>query len=83
MMGHILPGTRPDYGNGMSLAPLKEETDKIKPPIDLVTLLEEAQKGKIEMTGIKPLSRPSPTSKVDDLPKRLGRPKKVRREKER
>jgi integrase len=51
MMGHSLPGTRPDYGNGMSLAPLKEETDKIKPPIDLVALLVEAQKGKIDVAG--------------------------------
>jgi integrase len=83
LVGHTQPGVRSLYGKGMSLAALKEEIDKIKPPIDLVTLLEEAQKGKIEMTGIKTLSRPSPTTKGDGLPRRRGRPKKVSRQKER
>ena len=50
MMGHSLPGARSIYGNGMSLGPLKEETDKIKPPIELVALLVEAQHGKIDVT---------------------------------
>jgi hypothetical protein len=83
MMGHSLPGARSLYGKGMSILPLKEEMDRIKPPIDLVTMLERAQKGKIDMTGSKPPSRPSPTTKGDGLPKRRGRPKKVRRQKER
>jgi integrase len=78
MMGHTIPGARSLYGKGMSLAPLKEEMDRIKPPIDLVALLEEAQRGKIDMTGLKPPSRPSPASKGDDLPKRRGRPRKAR-----
>jgi integrase len=78
MMGHSLPGARSLYGKGMSILPLKEEMDRIKPPIDLVALLEKAQKGKIDMTGSKPPSRPSPTTKGDGLLKRRGRPKKVR-----
>jgi integrase len=67
IVGHTQPGVRSQYGKGMSLAALKEETDKIKPPIDLVTLLEKAQKGKIEMTGSKPPSRPSPTTNGNGL----------------
>jgi len=78
VMGHSIPGARSLYGNGMSVVPLKEEMDRIKPPIDLVALLAAAQKGKIDMTGHKPLSRPSPTTKGDSLPKRRGRPRKVR-----
>ncbi len=78
MMGHKLPGNRSGYGRGMSVLPLKEEIDRIKPPIDLVALLEEAQKGKIDMTGTKPPSRPSSTTNGDSLPKRRGRPRKVR-----
>lgn len=78
MMGHTIPGARSLYGKGMSLLPLKEEMDRIKPPIDLVALLEEAQKGKVDMTGRKPPSRPFPASKGDGLPKRRGRPRKVR-----
>lgn len=80
MMGHTLPGARSLYGKGMSLLPLKEEMDRIKPPIDLVALLAEAQKGKIDMTGSKPPSRPPParTPKADGLPKRRGRPRKAR-----
>lgn len=78
LIGHTLPGARGLYGKGMSLAPLKEEMDRIKPPIDLVALLEEAQKGKIDMTGTKPTLRPSPTSKGDGLPKHRGRPRKAR-----
>jgi hypothetical protein len=46
MMGHTLPGARALYGKGMSIAPLKEEMDRIKPPIDLVAMLKEAQRGK-------------------------------------
>ncbi len=76
MMGHTLPGARSLYGKGMSILPLKEEMDRIKLPIDLVALLEEAQKGKIDMTGRKPPSRPSPAPKADGIPKRLGRPRK-------
>jgi integrase len=78
MMGHTLPGARSLYGKGMSLAPLKEEMDRIKPPIDLVALLGEAHRGKVEVTGRKPPSRPSPTPRADGLPKRLGRPRKAR-----
>ena len=62
----------------MSLQPLKEEMDRIKPPIDLVALLEEGQKGKIDMTGRKPPSRLSPNSKGDGIAARRGRPRKVR-----
>jgi integrase len=51
IVGHTQPGVRSLYGKGMSLAALKEETDKLKPPIDLVALLVEAQHGKIDMTG--------------------------------
>jgi integrase len=50
IVGHTQPGVRSLYGKGMSLAALKEETDKLKPPIDLVALLVEAQHGKIDMT---------------------------------
>jgi integrase len=78
MLGHKLPGSRSGYGHGMSSAPLKEETDRIKPPIDLVALLEEAQKGKIDMTGRKPPSRPSPAPKGDGIAARRGRPRKAR-----
>lgn len=78
VMGHTIPGARSLYGKGMSVLPLKEEMDRVKPPIDLVALLAVAQKGKIDMTGHKPLSRPSPTTKGDGLPKRRGRPRKVR-----
>jgi integrase len=78
VMGHTIPGARSIYGKGMSVLPLKEEMDRVKPPIDLVALLAEAQKGKIDMTGHKPLSRPSPTTKGNVLPKRRGRPRKVR-----
>lgn len=80
VMGHTIPGARSIYGKGMSVLPLKEEMDRIKPPIDLVALLAEAQKGKIDMTGHKPLSRPSPATKADGLPKRRGRPRKARGE---
>jgi hypothetical protein len=80
LIGHTLPGARGLYGKGMSLLPLKEEMDRIKPPIDLVTLLEEAQQGKIDMTGRKPPPRPTPASKGDGLPKRSSRPRKVRGE---
>jgi integrase len=80
MMGHTLPGARSLYGKGMSLLPLKEEMDRIKPPIDLVALLEEAQKGKIDMTGRKLPSRPSPAPKGDGIAARRGRPRKVRGE---
>jgi integrase len=51
IVGHTQPGVRSQYGKGMSLAALKEETDKIKPPIDLVSLLMEAQQGKIDVAG--------------------------------
>jgi hypothetical protein len=50
IIGHASPGVRSLYGNGMSMAPLKEEIDRIKPPVDLVALLVEAQEGKIDMT---------------------------------
>jgi integrase len=78
LLGHKIPGNRSGYGRGMSVVPLKEEVDRIKPPIDLVALLEEAQKGQIDMTGRKPPSRPSPASRGDGLPKRRGRPRKLR-----
>lgn len=73
------------YGNGMSSAPLKEETDRIKPPIDLVALLEEAQQGKVDMTGAgwqsrsrrRPRSLTSPQPPSNLLVKRRGRPRKT------
>jgi integrase len=86
MMGHSLPGTRSNYGNGMSLATLKEETDKIKPPIDLVALLVEVQRGKIDMTGTewgsklhirkRPLSLTSPKPPSNLQEKAKGKSKK-------
>jgi integrase len=85
MMGHTLPGARSLYGKGMSLAPLKEEMDRITPPIDLVALLTEAQRGKVDMTGIgcqsrsrrRPRSLTSP-KRPSILPeKRRGRPRKA------
>ena len=85
MLGHKLPGSRSGYGNGMSSAPLKEETDRIKPPIDLVSLLAEAQKGKVDMTetGWQSRSRRRPRSLTSPQPpsnlreKRPGRPRKA------
>ena len=84
MMGHTIPGARSLYGKGMSLAPLKEEMDRIKPPIDLVALLEEAQRGKVEVTetGWQSRSRRRPRSLTSPQPpsnlreKRRGRPRK-------
>ena len=85
MMGHTLPGARSLYGKGMSLAPLKEEMDRIRPPIDLVALLEEAQQGKVDMTGAgwqsrsrrrpRSLTSPQPPSNLPG--KRRGRPRKT------
>jgi integrase len=51
MMGHTLPGIRAHYGQGMSVKSIKEEMDRIKPPVDLVALLADAQRGKVDMTG--------------------------------
>lgn len=77
MMGHSLPTARSLYGKGMSLVPLKQEIDLIKPPIDLVALLTEAQKGKIDMTGRSKAIRTSPATRDEGIPKRRGRPKRV------
>jgi integrase len=85
MMGHTLPGARSLYGKGMSLQPLKEEMDRIKPPIDLVALLEEAQRGKVELmeTGWQSRSKRRPRSLTSPQPpsnlpeKRRGRPRKT------
>ena len=81
IVGHTQPGVRSLYGKGMSLAALKEETDKIKPPIDLVALLEEAQKGRMEMTsGSNNSARHSFAADRDGLLKRRGRPRILRTE---
>jgi integrase len=87
LVGHTQPGVRSLYGKGMSLAALKEETDKIKPPIDLVALLVEAQNGKIDMTGTewgsrlhirrRPLSLTSPKPPSNLLVKNKERPRKT------
>lgn len=85
MMGHTIPGARSLYGKGMSLQPLKEEMDRIKPPIDLVALLEEAQRGKVELmeTGWQSRSKRRPRSLTSPQPpsnlpmKRRGRPRKT------
>ncbi len=86
IVGHTQPGVRSMYGKGMSLAALKEETDKIKPPIDLVALLVEAQHGKIDMTGTewgsklhirkRPLSLTSPKPPSNLQVKSKGKSKK-------
>ena len=81
IVGHTQPGVRSLYGKGMSLAALKEETDKIKPPIDLVTLLEEAQQGKIDTTsGNNNSARRSFAADRHGLLKRRGRPRVLRTE---
>jgi integrase len=87
LMGHKLPGTRSRYGKGMSLAPLKEQMDKVRPPIDLVALLEEAQHGKIDITGTewgsrlhirrRPRSLTSPKPPSNLLVRNKGRPRKT------
>ncbi|MGE3643784.1 MAG: site-specific integrase [Beijerinckiaceae bacterium] len=59
VIGHTLPGARGLYGKGMSILPLKEEMDQIKPPIDLVSLLTKAQINKIVMPNPNPRLKPS------------------------
>jgi integrase len=86
IVGHTQPGVRSLYGKGMSLAALKEETDKIKPPIDLVALLVEAQQGKIDVAGTewgsklhtrkRPLSLTSPKLPSNLQEKSKGKLKK-------